>query len=145
MRGMSSTRDISTVSISGQNGNPRSAITSAFVCRTRLSNELIAGLRMPVFSTGSPLDLALGRKFLMLQDPRPCKRIKHDEYVAAQRYHISKCQALGRDKSHHRGKHSASDNRHYKERTAEFRVLAEPSKTHRKNSREHQGHKEASE
>ena len=35
---------MSTVSISGQNGKPRSAMTSAFVCRTRASNESDSGI-----------------------------------------------------------------------------------------------------
>ena len=33
--GTSSTSEMSTVSICGQNGNPRSAITNVLVCRTR--------------------------------------------------------------------------------------------------------------
>jgi hypothetical protein len=46
-RGMSSTREISTVSIPGKNGKPRSAITNVLVCRTRLSSALMFGFRMP--------------------------------------------------------------------------------------------------
>src|SRR5215212_5792631 len=48
--GMPSISAISTVSIIGQNGNERSAITSMLVCRTRLRSELICGLSIPVFS-----------------------------------------------------------------------------------------------
>src|ERR1017187_8470944 len=48
--GISSTREMSMVSICGQDGKPRSAITSVFVWRTRLMREFIAGFRMPVFS-----------------------------------------------------------------------------------------------
>src|SRR5580693_68388 len=50
-RGMLSTREMSTVSICGQYGKPRSAITRVLVCRTRLNSELMAGFRIPFFST----------------------------------------------------------------------------------------------
>ena len=49
--GMSSIKEISTVSICGQKGNPRSEMTRVFVCRIRQRRELMAGLRMPVLST----------------------------------------------------------------------------------------------
>src|ERR1039458_6849850 len=45
--GKSSTTEMSTISIIGQNGKPRSAMTRALVCRTRASNDSICGLRMP--------------------------------------------------------------------------------------------------
>jgi hypothetical protein len=48
--GISSTREMSMVSICGQKGKPRSAITSVFVWRMRLRREFIAGFRMPVFN-----------------------------------------------------------------------------------------------
>src|SRR5579859_2070350 len=48
--GTSSISEMSTVSIIGQNGNPRSAMTRVLVCRTRLNRELIWGFKIPVFS-----------------------------------------------------------------------------------------------
>ena len=47
---MSSVSEMSMVSICGQNGKPRSAITRVLVCRMRLRSELMEGLRMPVLS-----------------------------------------------------------------------------------------------
>jgi len=43
---MSSTSEMSTVSTCGQNGKPRSAMTSVLVCRTRLISELMAGFKI---------------------------------------------------------------------------------------------------
>jgi hypothetical protein len=47
--------EISTVSICGQKGNPRSAMTSVLVWRMRLSRELMCGFKMPVFNMRSRL------------------------------------------------------------------------------------------
>ena len=51
---MPSTREMSTVSIIGQKGKPRSAMTSVLVWRTRLKSELMCGLRIPVFHIEFP-------------------------------------------------------------------------------------------
>lgn len=48
--GRSSITEMSIVSICGQNGKPRSEMTSVLVWRTRLSRSLISGLRIPVLS-----------------------------------------------------------------------------------------------
>src|ERR1035438_2388178 len=48
--GRSSTTEMSTVSICGQDGKPRSAMTAMLVWRTRLNSELIAGFRISDFT-----------------------------------------------------------------------------------------------
>jgi len=51
--GTLSTSERSTVSICGQQGKPRSAITSVLVWRARASNESRWGFRIPVLSIDS--------------------------------------------------------------------------------------------
>ena len=68
--GMPSTREMSTVSIIGQKGKPRSAMTSVLVWRTRLKSALMCGLRIPVFHIGSP---RYYRSRVTTKSARPCK------------------------------------------------------------------------
>lgn len=56
--GTPSTSERSTVSIMGHEGNPRSGITSALVCRTRANNDSTCGFKRPFFGIVSILERA---------------------------------------------------------------------------------------